>query len=112
VGIYRLAANGLGSPELLLKMGSDAGGSTFPNDWSTDGRFILYHTRVVKTRIDLWVLPLVGDRKPYPVLNTEFDEPRTVMPAAKARASRPTAAVSPASGRTAKSCSIWPTMAA
>jgi serine/threonine protein kinase/Tol biopolymer transport system component len=73
-GLYRVAANGLGSAELLLKIGSEAGGTTFPNDWSTDGRFILYHTRGVKTRIDLWALPLFGDRKPYPVLNTEFDE--------------------------------------
>jgi len=74
IGIYRLAANGLGSPELLVKTGSDAGGTTFPNDWSTDGRFILYHTRGEKTRIDLWAFPLFGDRKPHPVLNTEFDE--------------------------------------
>jgi Tol biopolymer transport system component len=79
IGIYRYAANGLGSPELLVKIGAEAGGTPFPNDWSSDGRFILYHTRGEKTRIDVWVLPLFGDRKPHPVLNSEFDDGPAVL---------------------------------
>ena len=51
-----------------------SGGTTFPTDWSADGRFLLYYARSERTRIDIWALPLFGDRKPYPVLNTEFDE--------------------------------------
>jgi Tol biopolymer transport system component len=74
VGIYRLSATGLGAPELLVKVGAEAGATTFPNDWSRDGRFILYHTRGEKTRIDVWALPLFGDRKPHPVLQTELDD--------------------------------------
>jgi hypothetical protein len=27
-----------------------------------------------KTKHDLWVLPLVGDKKPFPFLRTEFNE--------------------------------------
>lgn len=44
------------------------------NDWSSDGRFLLYHSTSQKTRFDLWILPLEGDRKPIPFLQSEFDE--------------------------------------
>ena len=74
IGIYKKAATGLGNLELLVKSGTGAGGTTFPNDWSRDGRFLLYHARGEKTRVDVWAAPLFGDRKPHPVLNTEFDE--------------------------------------
>jgi Tol biopolymer transport system component/tRNA A-37 threonylcarbamoyl transferase component Bud32 len=74
VGIYEKRANGVGDESLLLKIGAQGGGTTFPTDWSSDGRFLLYYARSERTRIDIWALPLFGDRKPYPVLNTEFDE--------------------------------------
>jgi eukaryotic-like serine/threonine-protein kinase len=45
-----------------------------PQDWSSDGRFLLYATQDPKTASDLWVLPLSGDRKPFPVVQTPFDE--------------------------------------
>ena len=41
-------------------------------DWSADGRFILYRVLSAKTKNDIWVLPMFGDRKPYPFLQTEF----------------------------------------
>lgn len=39
-------------------------------DWSPDGRYILFVTGTasVGTGADIWVLPLVGDRKPYPYI--------------------------------------------
>ncbi len=46
-----------------------------PEDWSPDGRFIAYATMAAdnpKTLTDLWVLPLFGERKPMPYLQTEF----------------------------------------
>ena len=43
-------------------------------DWSADGRFILYRVLGAKTKNDIWVLPLFGERKPYPLLQTEFGE--------------------------------------
>ena len=67
VGIYEKRANGVGDESLLLKIGADVGGTTFPTDWSSDGRFFLYYARSERTRIDIWALPLFGDRKPYPV---------------------------------------------
>jgi serine/threonine protein kinase len=74
IGIYEKRESGVGDQASLLKIGAGAGGTTFPTDWSSDGRFIFYYARSEKTRIDIWALPLFGDRKPYPVLNTEFDE--------------------------------------
>jgi len=43
-------------------------------DWSRAGRFILFAQLDAKTKWDLWVLPLAGDRKPVPVVRTEFNE--------------------------------------
>src|SRR5260370_27216602 len=43
-------------------------------DWSADGRFLLYHVIDPKTKFDLWLLPLFGDQKPFPFLQTEFNE--------------------------------------
>lgn len=69
-GLYQKAVSGLGAEELLLK------GTNLPTDCSADGRFIFYVKRDGKTRRDVWVLPLFGDRQPYPLLHSEFDEYR------------------------------------
>src|SRR4029450_2754049 len=51
-----------------------------PESWSPDGRFIAYTNQrsflgVTPTGSpDLWVLPLAGDRKPFPFLQTPFAE--------------------------------------
>jgi dipeptidyl aminopeptidase/acylaminoacyl peptidase len=49
-------------------------GANFPRAWSPDGRFIIYTRRGVKTRYDLYALPLVGERKEQPLLDSPFDE--------------------------------------
>jgi Tol biopolymer transport system component len=43
-----------------------------PEDWSRDGRYII--ELVVGPKYAIWVLPLFGDRKPFPYLQTDFDE--------------------------------------
>jgi len=68
--LYQSAAGGGSADELLVK--SDFRKS--PNDWSADGKFILYHEQNPKTGNDLWVFPLSGERKPFPFLQTPFDE--------------------------------------
>ena len=68
--LYQKAANGAGEDELLLQ--SDQ--NKFPTSWSRDGRFLLYATTATKTGSDLWILPIEGDRKPFPFLRTEFTE--------------------------------------
>ena len=45
-----------------------------PLDWSRDGRFLLYSTQDPQTASDLWVFPVVGERKPFAVLQSSFDE--------------------------------------
>lgn len=74
--LYVKSANGAGPEQLLAKMGTPAG---WPEDWSQDGRFLLYQIPGAKTGQDLWIAPQPsegtgGDRKPYPYLQTEFDE--------------------------------------
>jgi serine/threonine protein kinase len=67
-GLTLMAANGVGQPEYLSKEFSA------PGDWSPDGRFIVSWRRGDKTRSDIWVLPLFGDKKEYPLLDSAFDE--------------------------------------
>jgi eukaryotic-like serine/threonine-protein kinase len=56
--------------ELLLKTPD----WKLPTDWSSDGRFIAYHTVNPETKGDVWMLPVQGDQKPVPVVRTAFDE--------------------------------------
>jgi len=70
-------ASGAGNEEVLLE--SDA--VKFPSDWSRDGRYILFTSADPKgkTKFDIWVLPLFGDRKPYPYLQTQFSNASAVF---------------------------------
>jgi Tol biopolymer transport system component len=66
------ASNGAGSEELLLH-------SNFTkrvSDWSRNGRFIAYLESTTQAGWDIWILPLEGDKKPYPFLQTGFNEQR------------------------------------
>lgn len=41
-------------------------------DWSPDGRFILYHNQSQsQTTQGIWAIPLIGDRKPFPVVQLD-----------------------------------------
>jgi Tol biopolymer transport system component len=44
-----------------------------PTDWSRDGRFLAF-TQGGPGGADVWVLPLTGDRTPFPVAHTSFIE--------------------------------------
>jgi dipeptidyl aminopeptidase/acylaminoacyl peptidase len=53
------------------------GFSKWPMGWSPDGRFLLYSIAAQSSATkstDLWVLPLTGDRKPFPYLQTPFSD--------------------------------------
>lgn len=45
-------------------------------DWSRDGRHLLYRkvTTVPAVDLDIWAMPLDGDRTPFPVVRTPFEE--------------------------------------
>jgi eukaryotic-like serine/threonine-protein kinase len=68
--LYLKPANGSGTEELLLATSQNKA----PADWSPDGGFILYRTPGLSTGFDLWALPIHGDRKPFPVAQTNFEE--------------------------------------
>ena len=66
-------ANGAHDEQRLL-VSSD---SKIPNDWSPDGRILLYTlyaNQSSATGSDLWALPLGGTQKPFPVVRTPFNE--------------------------------------
>ena len=43
-------------------------------DWSADGKFVVYVPLRPKTGADLWLLPAEGERKPFAYLETPFRE--------------------------------------
>ncbi len=70
--IYQGPSNAPGSEVPLLTL--NATPIVFPSDWSPDGKFIAYHRTNIKTALDVWLLPLTGDRKPLPFLHGDFNE--------------------------------------
>ena len=68
--IYRKDAGGGGQEEQLTSGPNDK----LVTDWSRDGKYLLYGQSDPKTSLDLWALPLDGDRKPVPVLQSPFLE--------------------------------------
>ena len=71
LGLYQKAASGAGQDELLLPSAAQTKG---PLDWSANGKFLLYLEIPLQANMDLWILPMEGERKPYPWLNTPFTE--------------------------------------
>jgi Tol biopolymer transport system component len=69
--LYQKASSGAGAEEVLLQDSLEK----FPFSWSPDDKFILYTAMGNPgTGMDLFVLPLSGDRKPFPFLKTPFNE--------------------------------------
>ena len=73
--VYQKATNGAGNEQALVNA---TGHPKRPNDWSRDGRFLLYTEWDPQTHADLWVLPVAGDGTPSgaatPFANTAFSE--------------------------------------
>jgi dipeptidyl aminopeptidase/acylaminoacyl peptidase len=67
-GLFVMAANGVGDSHKL------ADGLNIPTDWSPDGRFVLFFRRSEKTRSDIWIFPLQGNREPYPLINSTGED--------------------------------------
>ena len=68
--VYQKLASGVGPEEVLVKddVRQQFGG------WSADGRFLLYGRDDPKTRWDILVVPMAGDRQPELFLQTPFGE--------------------------------------
>ena len=56
-----------GRPEEALTTG--AGDKIVP-DWSRDGRYVVFEQIGATTAEDIWAMPLEGDRRPFPVVQT------------------------------------------
>jgi Tol biopolymer transport system component/predicted Ser/Thr protein kinase len=68
--LYRKNADGTGDEEPLPVTGTNP----TPTSWSHDGRYLLYTMPNAQGSPDIWVLPLEGNSKPVPFLNTPAEE--------------------------------------
>jgi len=68
--LYQKSVTGGGNEDLLLSTAQ----AKLATDWSPDGRFVLFNSQDPKRSLDIWVLPLDGKGKPFPVVDTPFDE--------------------------------------
>ena len=66
--IYQKPANGVGEAERLF----EGTGVFWPTHWSRDGRYLVYTD--VGSPINVFALPLQGDREPIPITQSEFIE--------------------------------------
>jgi Tol biopolymer transport system component len=70
-GIRVAPATGGATDELVLKINRPVNVAV-PTDWSRDRHFIAYTQGSANT--DVWILPLAGDRKPFPLASSSFAE--------------------------------------
>jgi len=70
--LYEKAVDGSGNEELVFE--SEI--AKYCQSWVPDGKFLIFMTvsNDSSTNTDMWTLPLFGDRKPVPYLQTEFHE--------------------------------------
>jgi Tol biopolymer transport system component len=49
-------------------------------DWSLDGRFVAYESATSgATGLDIWILPLTGDKKPFPFVQGPASDQRPIF---------------------------------
>jgi Tol biopolymer transport system component len=68
--IYEKPTASTGPEQVLIESGE----TKVPVDFSLDGRFLLYRVTDPKTNFDLWVRPMSGEEKPFPLVKTVSDE--------------------------------------
>ncbi len=67
---YEKPTSGAANEEEILKTNE----RKWPGDWSRDGQYIAFTSSSPQTKLDLWVLPIAGDRRPISFLQTSFNE--------------------------------------
>jgi Tol biopolymer transport system component len=73
--LFRQAIDGSDAPEHL----SQGTGAQNVTSWSSDGRWLGFNQTDAKTKDDIWILPLHGDRTPKPFLQTTASEQSAVF---------------------------------
>jgi Tol biopolymer transport system component len=66
-----LPVAGAGRPEVILPGPYN---SMTVTDWSRDGKLIVFNSRSEKTKDDVWLLPMEGERKAVPFAQTSANE--------------------------------------
>jgi eukaryotic-like serine/threonine-protein kinase len=56
-----------------------SGETKSPSGFSPDGRTLLVDRWVSGGSSDMWALPMIGDRKPFPLIETKFNEHSAVF---------------------------------
>ena len=59
-------ASGTGNPEFLFQSPDNI----ILNDWSSDGRWLIYSDGTATVKTVIWALPVTGDHKPVPVVSS------------------------------------------
>jgi serine/threonine protein kinase/Tol biopolymer transport system component len=68
--IFDKRSNGTGTDELVL----ESNVSKYVTDWSGDNRYIAFSsTSPGRSRSEIWILPLFGERKPYIFVHGDFN---------------------------------------
>jgi Tol biopolymer transport system component len=77
--VYQAAGSGIGDMFIRPANGTEDAELLYgteqievPQDWSKDGKYILFDHGAGK--FDVWVLPMEGDKEPYPLVEGPFDE--------------------------------------
>ncbi|NOT27648.1 MAG: hypothetical protein HOP16_16295 [Acidobacteria bacterium] len=73
IAMRQTSSDGAGADELLLE--GPRNFTMTPSGWSSDGQFIAYTTR----GSNVWILPLLGDKKPFAFAETPFIEASAVF---------------------------------
>jgi serine/threonine protein kinase/Tol biopolymer transport system component len=70
--LFTIPVTGVGRMELLLSSES----YDVPTSWSPDGRYLAFMRRILsdKSHWEVFILPLSGDKKPYPLLESSYDQ--------------------------------------
>ena len=70
--IYSKPSDGSGAEQAVLE-NPDSADVPFCASW--DGQYLIYsHRKIPSTNLDLWVLPLKGGGKPFPIVQTPFND--------------------------------------
>ena len=67
-GLYVKRADGAGGDELV----TESVEQKLPMSWSPDGKLLVYDQ--LGKGADVWAVPLDGDKRPFPVLDSQYDE--------------------------------------
>jgi Tol biopolymer transport system component len=69
--LYEMSASGTGEGDLVPVPDATM---IVPENWASDGHYATYSAVDARTKFDIWLLPLTGDRKPVPLVRTKYNE--------------------------------------